>query len=48
MSQTLFDYTRQDAAGTCSTAHAWAKAPAPLTPPQRKPKLSIRARGRGS
>jgi len=36
MDQTLFDYTRQDAAGTCSTAHAWAKAPAPLTPPQRQ------------
>lgn len=35
MSQILFDYTKQDAAGACSTAHAWAKAPAPLTPPQR-------------
>ncbi|MCE4553478.1 quinolinate synthase NadA [Pelomonas cellulosilytica] len=35
MSQTLFDYTRQDAAGACSTAHAWAKVPAPLTPPER-------------
>ncbi|PTT78488.1 quinolinate synthase [Pelomonas sp. HMWF004] len=35
MSQTLFDYTRQDAAGTCSTAHAWAKTPAPLTPTER-------------
>ena len=35
MSQILFDYTKQDAAGACSTAHAWAKAPAPLTPTQR-------------
>ena len=35
MSQTLFDYTKQDAAGSCSTAHAWAKAPALLTPSQR-------------
>ncbi len=36
MDTQLFDYTRQDAAGTCSTAHAWAKTPAPLTPPQRR------------
>jgi quinolinate synthase len=35
MEQQLFDYTRQDAAGTCSTSHAWAKVPAPLTPPQQ-------------
>jgi quinolinate synthase len=35
METQLFDYTRQDAAGTCSTAHAWAKVPAPLTPAQR-------------
>jgi quinolinate synthase len=35
MSQTLFDYTRQDAAGTCSTAHAWAKTPPLLTPTER-------------
>ena len=35
MSETLFDYTKQDAAGACSTAHAWAKTPAPLTPSQR-------------
>jgi quinolinate synthase len=34
MSQTLFDYTKQDAGGACSTAHAWAKVPAPLSPPQ--------------
>ncbi|CAM3863996.1 quinolinate synthase NadA [Roseateles saccharophilus] len=35
MSQTLFDYTRQDAAGSCSTAHAWAKIPPALTPSER-------------
>jgi len=35
MEQTLFDYTKQDAAGACSTAHAWAKVPAPLTPTER-------------
>ncbi|HEV6967985.1 quinolinate synthase NadA [Roseateles sp.] len=35
MSQTLFDYTRQDAAGACSTAHAWAKVPPMLTPSER-------------
>ena len=35
MDQVLFDYTKQDAAGTSCTVQAWAKAPAPLTPPQR-------------
>ena len=35
MEQQLFDYTKQDAAGACSTAHAWAKVPAPLTAPER-------------
>ncbi len=35
MSQVLFDYTRQDASGTSCTAHAWAKVPEPLSPPQR-------------
>ncbi len=35
MSQTLFDYTKQDAAGACSTALAWAKTPAPLTMSER-------------
>ncbi|HEY8880554.1 MAG TPA: quinolinate synthase NadA [Roseateles sp.] len=35
MDQVLFDFTKQDASGTCSTAHAWAKTPAPLTAPQR-------------
>jgi quinolinate synthase len=36
MSQVLFDYTLQDASGESCTAHAWAKVPAPLTPPQRE------------
>jgi quinolinate synthase len=36
MEQQLFDYTKQDAAGACSTAHAWAKVPAPLTAPERQ------------
>ncbi|GAP37166.1 quinolinate synthetase [Piscinibacter sakaiensis] len=31
----LFDYTKQDAQGASCTAHAWAKVPAPLSPPQR-------------
>jgi quinolinate synthase len=35
MSQILFDYTKQNAAGACSTAHAWAKTPAPLAPAER-------------
>jgi len=35
MSQVLFDYTKQDAAGTSCVAHAWAKVPEPLTPAQR-------------
>ena len=35
MDQVLFDFTKQDAAGSCSTAHAWAKVPAPLTAPER-------------
>ncbi|MFG6464744.1 quinolinate synthase NadA [Roseateles sp. DXS20W] len=35
MEQQLFDYTKQDAAGACSTAHAWAKVPAPLTTSER-------------
>ncbi|CAH0349962.1 quinolinate synthase NadA [Aquabacterium sp. CECT 9606] len=32
----LYDYTRQDATGASCTAHAWAKVPAPLSPPQRE------------
>ena len=35
MESVLFDYTRQDAAGTCSTQHAWAKVPAALPPAER-------------
>ena len=35
MDSVLFDYTRQDATGTCSTAQAWARQPAPLSPPER-------------
>jgi quinolinate synthase len=31
----LFDYTRQDAQGHCSTQHAWAKVPAALPPAER-------------
>jgi len=34
-SQVLYDFTKQDAAGACSTAHAWAKVPEPLTPARR-------------
>ncbi len=35
MDQVLFDFTKQDAAGTCSTAQAWAKTPAPLSANER-------------
>jgi quinolinate synthase len=35
MSQVLFDYTKQDATGATSTAHAWARVPEPLSPAQR-------------
>ena len=35
MEQAVFDYTQQDASGVCSTKHAWAKVPAPLTRPER-------------
>jgi quinolinate synthase len=35
MERTLFDFTRQDAKGACSTAQAWAKVPAVLTPTER-------------
>ena len=35
MEQQLYDYTRQDANGSSCTVQAWAKVPAPLTPPQR-------------
>jgi len=36
MTQVLFDYTRQDAQGTCSTQHAWARVPAPLPAAERR------------
>ncbi|RZT98174.1 quinolinate synthase NadA [Rivibacter subsaxonicus] len=36
MSQVLYDFTRQDASGASCTAHAWAKVPALLTPPERE------------
>jgi quinolinate synthase len=36
MTQVLFDYTRQDAAGHSRTAHAWARVPAAPTPAVRK------------
>jgi len=36
MTQVLFDYTRQDAQGASSTAHAWANVPPSLNPTQRK------------
>ncbi len=35
MSTVLYDFTRQDASGASCTAHAWAKVPVPLSPPQR-------------
>jgi quinolinate synthase len=35
MQQILFDYTRQDARGTCSTEQAWAQVPAALPPAER-------------
>lgn len=35
MDTVLYDYTRQDAAGTCSTQHAWAKVPPALPPAER-------------
>ncbi len=35
MDTVLYDFTRQDASGASCTAHAWAKVPAPLSPPQR-------------
>ena len=32
MNQVLFDYTRQDAAGSSCTAQAWAKVPLAQSP----------------
>ena len=36
MSTVIYDYTRQDAQGVCSTRHAWAKVPAPLSGAERQ------------
>jgi quinolinate synthase len=41
MDQILYDYTRQDAQGACSTEHAWAKVPPALPPHER---AQVRAR----
>ncbi|MBL8359175.1 MAG: quinolinate synthase NadA [Rubrivivax sp.] len=35
MEAAVYDYTQQDAQGVCSTRHAWAKVPQPLTRAQR-------------
>ncbi|MFO1268350.1 MAG: quinolinate synthase NadA [Rubrivivax sp.] len=35
MSAVTYDYTRQDAAGACSTQHAWARVPPPLKPAEK-------------
>jgi quinolinate synthase len=50
MPSIVVDFTRQDAAGACSTAHAWAQLPAPLSPAERqtlreKAATLLRARG---
>jgi quinolinate synthase len=36
MTQVLFDYTRQDAQGSCSTEHAWARVPVALPAAERQ------------
>ena len=36
MEQVLYDFTRQDAAGSCSTQQAWAKVPPALSPAERR------------
>jgi len=41
--QILYDFTRQNATGACSTAQAWARVPEPLTPPARE---GLKARAR--
>ena len=35
MDSVLYDFTRQDASGAACTAHAWAKVPERLGPPER-------------
>jgi quinolinate synthase len=41
--QILYDFTRQNATGACSTAQAWARVPEPLTLPARE---ALKARAR--
>lgn len=36
MSTVIYDYTRQDAQGACSTHHAWARVPPPLNAAGKK------------
>ncbi|MBI5721534.1 MAG: quinolinate synthase NadA [Burkholderiales bacterium] len=36
MSTVIYDYTRQDAQGVCSTHHAWARVPPPLAPAEKQ------------
>ncbi len=36
MDTVLYDFTQQDASGTCSTQHAWAKVPPALSPAERQ------------
>jgi quinolinate synthase len=43
MESVLYDFTKQDAAGTSCTAQAWAKAPQPLSPAQR---IDMKARAK--
>ncbi|MBX3603139.1 MAG: quinolinate synthase NadA [Rubrivivax sp.] len=42
MNAVIYDYTRQDARGACSTEHAWAKVP-PGLPPAEKARAMQRA-----
>jgi quinolinate synthase len=43
MTETTYEYTRQDAQGQSCTLHAWAKVPAPLSADQR---AALKARAR--
>jgi quinolinate synthase len=40
--QVLYDFTKQNASGACSTAHAWAKVP-PALPPVERAEAKARA-----
>lgn len=42
MTETLYDYTRQDASGASCIAHAWAKVP-PSLPPAERVRIRTRA-----